>query len=108
MASVTNIEHKPNQISIRESDSEGGIFSLALAEILISMRSVVIKIEILPGTRPGGIEKLIGGNFLQLISQHSSIHKNLPDPRYDDTKCCGNVYVGNEGQNMSFQVDIKS
>ena len=62
MASVTNMVHKPSQISIRESDSEGGIFSLALAEILISMRSVVIKIEILPGTRPGGIEKLIWDN----------------------------------------------
>ena len=62
MASVTKIVHKPNQVSISESDSEGGIFSLALAEILISMRSVVIRIEILPGTRPGGIEKLIWDN----------------------------------------------
>ena len=58
MASVTKMIHKPSQMSIRERLSEAGVFSLALPEILISMRSAVIKIDILPGTRSGGIEKL--------------------------------------------------
>ena len=58
MARATKMVHRPSQISIRERLSEAGVFSLALPEILIKMRSVVIKIDILPGTRSGGIEKL--------------------------------------------------
>ena len=60
IARVTKMVHNPSQMSIRERLSEGGVFSLALADMLINIRSVVIKIEILPGTRPGGIEKLNG------------------------------------------------
>ena len=60
MANVTKMVHNPSQISIRERLSEAGVFSLALPDMLINMRSVVIKMDILPGTRPGGIEKLNG------------------------------------------------
>ena len=58
MANVTKMVHNPSQISIRERLSEAGVFSLALPDMLINMRSVVIKMDILPWS--GGIEKLNG------------------------------------------------
>ena len=61
MANVTKMVHNPSQISIRERLSEAGVFSLALPDMLINMRSVVIKMDILPpGNISGGIEKLNG------------------------------------------------
>ena len=58
MADTTNMVHKPSQRSIREKLSEAADFSLASPDVLISIRSVVTKRPILPGTISGGIEKL--------------------------------------------------
>ena len=49
----------PSHRSIRENESEVGVFSLALPDVLINMSRVVIKSAIRPGIRSGGIEKLL-------------------------------------------------
>ena len=43
---------------MRENVSEAGELSLADPEMLMSIKSVVMRRDILPGTRSGGIKKL--------------------------------------------------
>lgn len=57
-AKATNMVQVSSQRSMRENVSEAGVFSLADPEILISIKSVVMRRDILPGTRSGGIKKL--------------------------------------------------
>ena len=57
-ANVTNTVHKSSQRSIRVKVSEAGALSLALPEVLISIRRVVTRSDILPGSMSGGIKKL--------------------------------------------------
>lgn len=57
-AIATNMVQVSSHRSMRENVSETGDFSLADADMLISMRSVVMRRDILPGTRSEGIKKL--------------------------------------------------
>ena len=57
-AKATNIVQVRSQRSMRENVSEAGELSLAAPEMLMSIKSVVMRRDILPGTRSGGIRKL--------------------------------------------------
>ena len=57
-AMATNIVQVSSHRSMREKVSETGDFSLADADMFISMRSVVMRRDILPGTMSEGIKKL--------------------------------------------------
>ena len=52
---------------MRENVSETGEFSLADEDMLISMRSVVMRRDILPGTRSEGIKKLKENQYLPKV-----------------------------------------
>ena len=58
IANATKMVHVSSQRSIKEKLSETGVFCLAAPEMLISMRRVVIRRDILPGSKLGGIKKL--------------------------------------------------
>ena len=57
-AKATKTVHISSQRSIRVKVSDAGAFSLAFPDVLINIRSVVTKRDILPGSRSGGIRKL--------------------------------------------------
>ena len=55
---ATKIMQVISQRSMREKVSETGVFCLAVPEMLINMSRVVMRSDILPGSKPGGIKKL--------------------------------------------------
>ena len=84
-AMATNMVQVSSHRSMREKVPETGDFSLADADMLMSMRSVVMRRDILPGTSSDGIKKLEENPNYQLLPDILSLSRKwlclLPYPR---------------------------
>ena len=68
-AMATNMVQVSSHRSMREKVPETGDFSLADADMLMSMRSVVMRRDILPGTSSDGIKKLEENSNYQVLPE---------------------------------------
>ena len=74
-AMATNMVQVSSHRSMREKVPKTGDFSLADADMLMSMRSVVMRRDILPGTSSDGIKKLEENPNYQLLPDILSLSR---------------------------------